>query len=199
MRLLNDTLSDLKVYARKKYSLTKNIPVVVMLVTEQEHKILTETYTKLIQTTSKVSTTSSDSPDEEQSPITTEEFFPNVASIFELVHNYSNEVKPTITPILREVFDVPHFGKYKYAILIREEKLLDWGNTMDIQIEGKQASGKKRKLIIFHRILAQEFLHVVEKEKGIQIFTANENIDSEVVHQAIKNVKVFRDTDIFSD
>ena len=30
MRLLNETLSDLKVYARKKYSLTKNVPVLVL-------------------------------------------------------------------------------------------------------------------------------------------------------------------------
>ena len=119
--------------------------------------------------------------------------------IFELVQNYSPEVRPIVTPMLREVFDIPHFGKYAYVIVIREENLLEWGSQMDIQVDGEQATGKKRKLIIFYRILTQEFLHVLEKEKGIQIFTGNESTDSEVVHQAIKNVKVFRDTDIFSE
>ncbi len=198
MRLLNETLSDLKVYARKKYSLTKNAPVLVILVTEQEHKILTETYTKLMQDYEK-STTASDGSDEEHSPITSEEFFPNVASIFELAHNYSKETTPIVTPMLRDAFDIPHFEKYKYAILIREEKLLEWGSQMDIQVDGAQATGKKRKLVIFYRILAQEFLHVVECEKGIQIFGNNDSADSEIVQRALKAVKVFRDIDIFSE
>jgi hypothetical protein len=83
--------------------------------------------------------------------------------------------------MLREAFDIPHFGKYKYAIIIREEKLLEWGGQMDIQVDGAQATGKKRKLVIFYRILTQEFLHVVEYEKGIQIFGSNESTDSQTV------------------
>jgi hypothetical protein len=199
VRVLNETLSDLKVYARKKYSLTKNVPILVILVTEQEHKILAETYTKLMQANSERSTTTSDGSNEEHSPKISEEFFPNVANIFELAHSYSKETNPIVTPMLRDVFDIPHFGKYKYAIMVREEKLLEWGSQMDIQMDGAQATGKKRKLVIFYRILTQEFLHVVECEKGIQIFESNESTDSEIVQRALKAVKVFRDNDIFSE
>ena len=63
----------------------------------------------------------------------------------------------------------------------------------------RKLTGKKRKLVIFYRILTQEFLHVVECEKGIQIFGSNESTDSEIVQRALKTVKVFRDIDIFSD
>jgi hypothetical protein len=99
--------------------------------------------------------------------------------------------------MLREVFDIPHFGKYKYAIIIREEKLLEWGSQMDIQVDSVQATGNTRKLIVFYRILTHEFLHVVEREKGIRIFTNNEAVDSEMVQRALKAVKVFRAIDIF--
>ena len=115
------------------------------------------------------------------------------------MQNYSSEVRPIVTPILREAFDIPHFGKYKYSIIIREEKLLEWGSQMDIQVEDSQATGKKRKLVIFYRILTQEFLHVVEREKGIKIFGNNQKTDSEIVQRALKAVKVFRDLDIFSE
>ena len=199
MRLLNETLSELKIYARKKYSLTKNIPILVMGVTEQEHRLLTETYTKQMEGNKENASTQSDGSNQDQLPNTSEEFFPNIAGIFELVHNYSQELKPVVTPMLRDSFDIPHFGKYTYAILIREEKLLEWGNQMDIQVDGAQAIGNTRKLVIYYRVLSQEFLHVVEKEKDIQIFTGNESKDSEVVYQAMKTVKVFRDKDIFSE
>ena len=62
-----------------------------------------------------------------------------------------------------------------------------------------QATGKRRKLVIFYRILTQEFLHVVEYEKGIQIFESNETADSEIVQKALKAVKIFRDINIFSE
>ena len=80
--------------------------------------------------------TLTDVAEEENVPHYSGEFFPNVASIFELVQNYSPEARPIVTPMLRETFDIPHFGKYKYAIIIREEKLLEWGNQMDIQVDG---------------------------------------------------------------
>ena len=70
---------------------------------------------------------------------------------------------------------------------------------MDIQVDGVQATGKKRKLVIFYRILTQEFLHLVEVEKGIQIFEGNETVDSAIVQKALKAVKIFRDINIFSE
>ena len=70
---------------------------------------------------------------------------------------------------------------------------------MDIQVDGVQASGKKRKLVIFYRILTQEFLHIVECEKDIQIFESNDSADSEIVQKALKAVKIFRDINIFSE
>jgi hypothetical protein len=199
MKLLNETLSDLKIYARKKYSLTKNVPILVMLVTEQEHKSLAETYTKPIEANKETNSTQTNESNIQQSTNVTEDFFPNVASIFELSHNYSRETTPIITPILRNAFDIPHFGKYKYAILIREEKLLEWGNLMDIQVNGVQASSSVRKIVIFYRILSHEFLHVVEREKGIRIFTDNQEMDSEIVQKAFKTVKVFQNSNIFEN
>jgi hypothetical protein len=191
MRLVNESLSNLKAYARKEYYLTSNIPVLVMLVSEAEHKTLKEAYDNSFQTNTEQGAVIMDG--------SKEEFFPNVACIFELMHSYSSTVRPIITPILKQVFKIPHFGKYKYAIIIREEKLLEWGIQMDIQVDGAQATSRKRKFIIFYRILTQEFLHVVECEKGIQIFERIESTDSEIVQRALKAVKVFRDINIFSE
>jgi hypothetical protein len=199
MRLLNETLSDLKAYARREYSLTNSMPVLVMLITEEEHKKLTDAYDKTARAKPEKDAVKSDASKKEDAPHNSEGFFPNVACIFELVHSYSSAERPIITPLLREAFDIPHFGKYKYAIIIREEKLLEWGSQMDIQVDGAQATGGKRKLIIFYRILAQEFLHVVECEKGVEIFGGNESTDSEAVQRALKSVKVFRDINIFSE
>jgi hypothetical protein len=199
MRLLNNALSDLKAYARKEYSLNKNSPVLVMLITEQEYSLLKDYYDNIVKESTQNANTQTDMAKEENLPHCQEEFFPNVAGIFVLVQNYSSEVRPIVTPILREAFDIPHFGKYKYAIIIREEKLLEWGSQMDIQVDGVQATGKKRKLVIFYRILTQEFLHVVECEKGIQIFEGNETADLAIVQKALKAVKIFRDINIFSE
>src|SRR5665647_2068773 len=199
MRLLNNALSDLKAYARREYSLTNNAPILVLLITEKEHRILKDYYDKIVKDNIQNAATQSDMAKEENVHHCPEEFFPNVASIFELSQNYSSEVRPIVTPILRETFDIPHFGKYKYAIIIREEKLLEWGSQMDIQVDGVQATGKKRKLVIFYRILTQEFLHLVECEKSIQIFESIETPDSEIVQKAFKAVKIFRDIDIFSE
>jgi hypothetical protein len=199
MRLLNNALSDLKAYARKEYSLTKNSPVLVMLITEQEHTKLENAYDNLVKANTEKVTAQTDAAKGENSPNCPEEFFPNIAGIFVLAQNYSSEVRPIVTPILREAFDIPHFGKYKYAIIVREEKLLEWGCQMDIQVDGVQASGKNRKLAIFYRILTQEFLHVVECEKGIEIFEGNETADSAVVQKALKAVKIFWDINIFCE
>jgi hypothetical protein len=197
MRLLNNALSDLKAYVRREYSLTNNGPILVMLITEEEYRILNDYYDNIVKANTENGATLTDLAEEENVPHCSEEFFPNVAIIFELVQNYSPEVRPIVTPMLREVFDIPHFGKYKYAIIIREEKLLEWGSQMDIQVDSVQATGNTRKLIVFYRILTHEFLHVVEREKGIRIFTNNEAVDSEMVQRALKAVKVFRAIDIF--
>jgi len=199
MRLVNETLSNLKAFARKEYYVTQNVPVLVMLITEEEHRGLKEKNDKKVKANAENGAILKDVAKESNAPHYLEEFFPNVASIFELVQNYSSEVRPIVTPMLREAFDIHHFGKYKYAIIIREEKLLEWGSQMDIQVDGAQATGKKRKLVIFYRILTQEFLHVVECKKGIQIFGSNESTDSEIVQRALKAVKVFRDINIFSE
>lgn len=198
MRILNNALSDLKAFARREYSLTNNVPVLVMLITEEEHMKLKDYYDNKVKVNAENEATLKDLAKEEDVPNHSEEFFPNVASIFELLQNYSSEVRPIVTPMLREAFDISHFGKYKYAIIIREEQLLEWGSQLDIQVEGAQATGKTRKLIVFYRILTHEFLHVVEREKGIQIFTNNERADSETVQRPLKAVKVFRDVDILS-
>jgi hypothetical protein len=193
MRLLNNVLSDLKAYARREYSLTKSVPVLVMLITEEEHRKLKDNYDKIVKTYLE------NVAEEKTVTHCSEEFFLNVASIFELIHNYSSEVPPIVTPMLRETFDILHFGKYKYAIVIREEKLLEWGSQMNIQINGEQAAGKKRKLLIFYRILTQEFLHILESEKDVQIFKSNGRPDSEIVQRALKAVNVFREMDMFSE
>jgi len=195
MKLLTETLSDLKIFARKQYSLTKNVPVIVLLLSEEEHKKLKGAYYHTIQANSEASVDSKEKGTIQHS----EEFFSNVAEIFELFHSYSKEEKPVITPLLREAFAIPHFGKYKYAILIREAKLFEWGSNMDIQVNGVQATGSIRKQLIYYRVLTHEFLHIVEKERGIRIFTRNDKADSEVVCSAIKAIKVLRNTHIFSD
>jgi hypothetical protein len=197
MRLLNNALSDLKAYARREYSLTNNCSILVMLITEEEHTKLKNAYDNTVKSNTENEATQTDATKEENTPNCPEEFFPNVATIFEIAQNYSPQARPILTPILRETFDIHHFGKYKYAIIIREEKLLEWGTQMDIQVDGVQATGNNRKLIIFYRILTQEFLHVVEREKCTQIFADNKRVDLEIVQRALKAVKMFRTKDIF--
>ena len=199
MKLLNNVLSDLKAYARREYSLVNYGSILVMLITEEEHTKLKNAYDNIVKAKTENGATQTDMAKEDNVPICPDEFFPNVAGIFVLSQNYSSKVRPIVTPILREAFDIPHFGKYKYAIIVREEKLLEWGNQMDIQVDGVQATGKKRKLAIFYRILTQEFLHLVEYEKGIQILEGNETADSAVVQKALKAVKIFRDINIFCE
>lgn len=198
MRLVNETTANLKAYARKEYYLTKNLPVLVILITEEDYKLLNDNYNKIVQVNPENGTVQ-DSTTESNAPHDLEEFFPNVACIFELIHNYSSQVQPVVTPILRKLFDIPHFGKYKYVIIIREEKLLEWGNQMDIQVNGTQATDSIRKLVIFYKILTHEFLQVVEREKGIRIFTDNKDVDLEIEEKAVNAVKIFKGDNIFSD
>jgi hypothetical protein len=196
MRLYNETLSDLKAYARKEYALNSNVPVLVMLITEEEHSILKDYFNNIMKTQSE--TTQKDDKQEE-APNYSEKFFPDIAIIIELEHNYTSKQAPVVTNILREAFELPNFGKYKYAIVIREEQLLDWGSQMNIIVDGVQAQGKIRKTVILYRILTIEFLHIIEKEKGIQIFTDNQTQDAEIAHKAFTNVKIFKNLNIFAD
>jgi hypothetical protein len=198
MRLVNETLSNLKAYARKEYYVTQNVPVLVMLITEEEHRLLQSCY---LETTKEINEQGSrirDISKESQATHYSEEFFPVVACTTRLIHTSSPEAFPIITTTLREAFDIPHFGKYKYTIMIREEQLLEWGRQMDIQVNSLQATGNTRKLMIFYRILTHEFLHVVEREKCIRIFTDNKSLDSEIVTRAFQSVKFSISADIFS-
>jgi hypothetical protein len=200
MRLLNEAkLSSFKAYARKKYFLNHNVHVFVMLITEEEHRGLRYCYNTIIQENTEKGVHLIDMGKEVKSPHYLEEFFPNVASTCMLIQQPSHKTLPVFTTILKRAFDIPNFSKYKYAILIREEKLLEWGKQWDIEVNGEQATGNIRKLSIFFNLLTHEFLHVVETEKGNRIYTDNINIDRELVHQAMKEIKGFSYRDIFSE
>ena len=94
MRLVNNALSDLKAYDRREYSLTNNGPVLVMLITDEEHRMLKDYYDKIVKANPENGAAQTDVAKEENVPHCPEEFFPNVASIFELSQNYSYEVRP---------------------------------------------------------------------------------------------------------
>jgi hypothetical protein len=196
MRLYNETLSELKAYARKEYALNSNVPVLVMLITEEEHSILKDYLTNITKTQTQ---TNQKDQKQEEALNYSEAFFPDIAIITELEHNYSSKQTPVVTTMLREAFEIPNFSKYKYAILIREEQLLNWGSQMNIIVDGVQAQGKIRKTVILYRILTLEFLHIIEKEKGIQIFTDNQTQDAEIAHRAFENIKIFKHLNIFPE
>jgi hypothetical protein len=50
--------------------------------------------------------------------------FPNVACIFELAQNYSSEVQPIVTLILRETFNISTLEINTLLLFVRE--LLEW-------------------------------------------------------------------------
>ena len=83
MRLLNNALSDLKAYARREYFLTNNDSILVMLITEEEHTKLKNAYDNFVKANTEKEATQTDAAKEENSPNCPEEFFPNVASIFD--------------------------------------------------------------------------------------------------------------------
>jgi len=119
MRLLNNALSNLKAYARREYYLTDNGSVLVMLITEEEHRTLKDYYDNIVKANTE------NVAEEENVTHCSEEFFPNVASTFELVQNYSPEVRPIVTPILREAFDIPHFGNINTLLLFERRNCLN--------------------------------------------------------------------------
>jgi hypothetical protein len=75
MILQNDTLSDLKAYARRTYYLNNNVPVLVILISEEEHKILRNTYNEIVQANYENGAILKDVSKEEDVPHYSEEFF----------------------------------------------------------------------------------------------------------------------------
>ena len=197
MRIVNQTLSDLKVYARKEYDLNHNVPILVMLITEEESNALRECHNSIVKGGLERNIPLVDSSKDAQVPLYSADFLPNVAATVLLMHNTSTNNPSIITPLLR-VFEIPNFAKYKYAIIIREKKLLEWVTPMTIEANGVPATEKVRKTCMFFNILTHELLHIVELEKNIRIYASNKH-DSEELNKAMKNVKFFQNVKLFSE
>ena len=119
-----------------------------------------------------------------------DEFFAYNAVCVKLDHGRRKGIIPIATITIRSLFpNIPHFPKYKYAILIRKEKIstyLNWELHCEIQ---EKANETEKTLFAFFRLLTHEFLHAVEWESDTKIYTGNLQKDEEIVIQAMKAIQ----------
>ena len=132
MRIANDTLSDLKIYAREAYSINRNIPILTMLITEEEHSELSKAYDDWLELLEEKDAQIIDMYKKEDLSHCSDEFCPNTACCFSLV--YKRPPIHMLTALVGTLFKIPDFAKYKYALIVREEKLLARARELSLQI-----------------------------------------------------------------
>ena len=175
MKIANDErLAILKQYARKHFRLTKNVRILMLLVSEEETSEYRELAAREVETNPALREYI-----ERQPPNTahheTLEILPSEASLIDVKKNLQFK-------ILRELINglktnIPHIEKYEYVILIREELLEPFGKRKLAAFKGCKANFAE---LAFGWLLAHEFLHVVEEATGIQIYGSQEKDD---IHQ----------------
>jgi hypothetical protein len=190
MKIANEALSDLKVYARKVYSINHNMPILTMLITEDEHKELCKGYEEWLKQ-SKARGILKDVDKKEDVSHRSEEFCPNAACCFPLVHKHPP--LPMLTMIVETVFTIPNFAKYKYAIIIREERLSEYtkGFTNLKKLGNGEATDRERRMFALADLLTHEFLHIIERELKIRIYTDDLEKDRRMVADTLKRIGRF--------
>ena len=151
----------LRRYYEKKGILKTNPKILAVLITEEEHSYIINSY-KQIEKNAKENNYKI--PDYDDGSIKThllDEFFPNTAISCTLVK------KGMITTILRRMYEVnnfKNFNKFKHAIILRKERFKDDYRYLKIPKDKINPSSLSYALHLIH-----EYTHVVERESGIQI------------------------------
>jgi hypothetical protein len=192
MRIANDTLAELKVYARKVYSINHNIPILTMLITEEEHGELCKGYDEWLKQSKEKGVQIIDMNKKEDLSHYSEEFCPNTACCFSLVHK-----RPPIhmlTIIVETLFTIPNFVKYKYALIIREEKLLEYAKgfvNLRTTLRNGEVTDTERRVFALADLLTHEFLHIIERELNIRIYTDDLEKDRRIIADTMKRIGCF--------
>lgn len=192
MKIVNEALSDLKVYARKTYGINYNIPVLTMLLTEEDHKRLCEEYNLHVEKTEKDGKPTINLSKKEDFFHTSEEFFPSQACMFPLVQRHLATTMPIVTTIIKNAWTISHFSRYKYVIMIREEKLLEYAQRCfptNLNSASGEMTDKSRKTFALMWLLTHEFLHVIERELNKKIHTLDAETDSQIILDVMKQIK----------
>lgn len=100
-----------------------------------------------------------------------EEFFPAVAMVFSVPRVMKRKTRPLLFSIIKDLWKVPKIDRYEYFILMRQEKLEEYGKKR-FSLTGDIASVDIGELG-FSYLLAHEFLHIVEKELDMPIYTGD--------------------------
>ena len=172
MRIANDTLSDLKIYAREAYSINRNIPILTMLITEEEHSELSKAYDDWLELLEEKDAQIIDMYKKEDLSHCSDEFCPNTACCFSLV--YKRPPIHMLTALVGTLFKIPDFAKYKYALIVREEKLLEYAKgfkNLKTTLRNGEVTDTERRMFALADILTHEFLHIIERELKKRIFT----------------------------
>jgi len=189
MRIINEALSDLKAYARRAYGIKHNIPILIMLISEEEHQLLCETLKELEKKYEDRMV------DVSEVKIThySKEFFPSEACMFPLVQRHLATTMPMVTTIIKNAWTtpIPRFSRYKYVIMIRGERLLEYAQRCFPNL--KSASGemtdKDRKAFALMWLSTHEFLHIIEGELNKKIYMNNARTDGRIILDVMKQIR----------
>jgi hypothetical protein len=178
VKIANDErLSILKEYARKHFNLTKNVRILVLLISENETIEYRKLAAKEIETNQALKEyIRKHSPD--TSHHETAEILPTEACLVDL----KKPARYLHIKLLEQLASnsrtkILHLEKFEYVVLIREELLEPFGKRKLSQCEGCCANFAE---LALSWLLAHEIMHVIEEETGIQIYGSQEKDD---IHQ----------------
>ena len=158
VKIANDErLAILNEYARKHLRLTKNVLVLVLLISEEEREAYRELAKREMETTARLASHEH------------VEILPSEASTIDA--KKSLQIKVFGKLILKTKTHVHNFGIYSYIILIREELLEAFGRKKFSAYESCDANFAE---LAFAWLLCHEFLHIVKAEDGIRIYDGTE-------------------------
>ena len=172
MKIANDErLAILKQYAREHYGLTRNVRILVLLISEEETREYCELAAREVETNQALREYIERHP-----PNTAHheglEILPSEACLINAKKNL--QIKILRELITRSKTNIPHIKKCEYVILMREELLEPFGRRKVTAFEGCNVNFAE---LAFGRLLAHEFLHVVEETTEIRIYGSQEKDD----------------------
>ncbi len=169
MKIANDErLTILKQHARKHFRLTKNVRILVLLISEEETRKYRELAAREVETNPALREYIERHPPNTAHHETLE-ILPSEATLINMKKNPQAKILGEL--IIGTKTKIPHIEKYEYAILIREELLEPFGKRKFTSFEGSKANFAE---LAFGWLLAHEFLHVVEETTEIQIYGSPE-------------------------
>jgi hypothetical protein len=96
--------------------------------------------------------------------------------------------------IVETLIAIPNFVKYNYGLVIREEKLLEYAKdslNLRTTLRNGEVTDTERRVYALAGILTHEFLHIIERELNMRIFTDDLEKDRVIVADTMKRVGCF--------